>query len=191
MANKWRRATDAAMAFRVFLKRQASEELGKEHCDIMRNTVLPLAKEAGWLEDISAEGLKLTKKEEEIANNSYVNSERADSRLRHSQSQALYDCSAEQGRRAMLLKSAEEGDKLKATHRMTMDEEPKVTETHGVKHLNAFQRGIWKAIKNNPQWKTAVQQREFGIRGAIHYLRCAKSTNSQVKALLKYKKKGR
>ena len=73
---------------------------------------------------------------------------------------------------------------------MTMAEEPKATKSRDVKHPNAFQRGLWKAIKNNPQWKAAVQQRKFGIRGAIHYLRCAKSTNSQVKTLLKYKAKG-
>ena len=48
MANKWRKATDAAMAFRVFLKRRTSDEHGKEYCDIMKNTVLPMAKETGW-----------------------------------------------------------------------------------------------------------------------------------------------
>jgi hypothetical protein len=86
VANKWRRATDAAMSFRVFLKRQVSEEHDKECCDIMKNTVLPLAKETRWLEDISAEDLELTRAEEEretfneekMADNSYVNSERGE-----------------------------------------------------------------------------------------------------------------
>ena len=52
----------------------------------MKNTVLPLAKETGWLEDISAEGLELTRAEEEretfnegkMADNSYINSERGE-----------------------------------------------------------------------------------------------------------------
>ena len=187
MSNKWRRATDAAMAFRAFLKRQAAEEIGKGNCDIMRNTVLPLAKEAGWLEDISAEGLMLTEREEEIVNSSWVNSERGEfsfETLTVASTIRLFS------RTQKTNDTVHKQENVKAVNRMTIDEEPKATESHGVKHLNVFHRGIWKAIKNNPQWKAAVQQREFGIRGAIHYLRCAKSTNSQVKALLKYKQKG-
>ena len=40
MSAKWSRTCDAAMALRVFLKREAAEELDKENCDIMKNTVL-------------------------------------------------------------------------------------------------------------------------------------------------------
>ena len=129
--------------------------------------------------------------EEEMSNNSWVNSERGEFSFETlTIASAVRLFSRTKKADDIVGKIAEERNELKTTHRMTMDEEPKATETHGVKHLNVFQRGIWKAIKNNPQWKTAAQHREFGIRGAIHCLRCAKSTNSQVKALLKCKKRG-
>ena len=128
--------------------------------------------------------------EEEMSNNSWVNSERGEfsfETLTVASTIQMFNRTKEAVDAGKVVK---EGKQSKTTHRITMDEEPKVTETHGVKHLNVFQRGIWKATKTNPQWKAAIQQREFGIRGAIHYLRCAKATNSQVKALLKYKRKG-
>ena len=166
MAKKWRKATDAAVAFRVFLKRQASEEHGKEYCDIMKNAVFPTAKETGWLEDIREEGLRLTKREMEIAENSYVNyvnNERGGfsfETLMVASTTRMFNGTRET---TDADKVGKNGKQAKTTHRTTMDEEPKVTETHGVKHLNVFQRGIWRAIKNNPQSKAAVQQREFGI----------------------------
>ena len=116
------------------------------------------------MEDISAEGLELTRAEEEretfneekTADNSYVNSERGEF-----SSETLTIASTTR----MFLRTKEvteddkvvnKGKQLKTTHSMTMDGEPQVTETHGLKHLNVFQRGTWKAIKNNPQWKAVV-----------------------------------
>ena len=119
----------------------------------MKNTVLPMAKETGWLEDISVEGLRLTKREMEIAENSYVsyvNSERGGvsfETLTVASTTRMFNMTRET---ADAGKVGKKGKQAKTTHRMTMDEEPKVTETHGVKHLNVFQRRIWRATKNNP-----------------------------------------
>ena len=135
MSKKWRRTTQAAMEFRVFLKREASEEIGKNTCDIMRNIVLPMAKESGWLEEIDAEGLKLTEKEEIMANNSWVNNERgefSEETLTVASTIRLFN------RTQKATDAVHKQQKAKVLNSMTIDEEPKTSETHKVKHLNVF-----------------------------------------------------
>lgn len=186
MSAKWSRTCDAAMALRVFLKREAAEELGKENCDIMKNNVLPLLQKAGWLEEIDEEGLQLTEREREFSDGSWLNKEREEfsmETLTVASTIRLFSRTPE-------VTNAVSKTKGERRNRMVTTEESKATRSHNVDHPNTLQMGLWKAIKSNPQWKAAVQQRKFGIRGAIHYLRCAKSTNSQVKALLRYKQKG-
>ena len=95
------------------------------------------------MEDISAEGLKLTKEEEEIAQSSWVNRERGVFSLETLTIGSTIRIFNRTKKADVVVADVVEGrNELKATHRMTMDEEPKVTEAHGAKHLNVFQRGI-------------------------------------------------
>ena len=47
--------------------------------------------------------------------------------------------------------TVEKQKKTKVLNRMRMSEEPKATMTHNVNHPNTLQRGMCKAIKDNPQ----------------------------------------
>ena len=51
-------------------------------------------------------------------------------------------------------------------------------------------RAIWDILKGNARCRSTLQERTFGVLGALHYLRCAYTEHNQVRQMLKYKLRG-
>ncbi len=171
--NRWSRLNRSVLQLRVTCVREVNTDGVKAQEMIMKHAI-PHLQTHGWVGDDITE---LSTEEKQMAENSWMNNNTSlfsDKFIVH----------------ASLIRFWLQSHKEKTT---TLDKQATTRKRSGritLEHVPDTDTGIlpaiWKAIKSCQKWRDVIPKgRSFGIGGALHYLRCAYTTNPQVRVLMK------
>ena len=192
-SNRWKRITRSAQELKVSLKRmfdgeECLDKTRMQEYNRMRDPIKETLQESLWLTTTEEDHVrelaeyehtqKLIKELLKVASSLSLWL-RNQTRLRNLQSKLNVKGDTRQ------VVQERTKNRMSVQEKMCVQKEPLMPG-----NISGTLKIIWDAVRGNMQCKALLENKRFGMLSAIHYMRCTYTQNSQVKALLKYKRKG-